>query len=543
MWLLKEGTEIHCRELEMVGQAGMHHVIGRGAGRIRLLDTKTGKPVHARWKEQFESRPDGPYDQLILTGNAAFVDDESMDLHDLLDDQRVLRARTFLRADELQVWLEKRPPDAPPAASASAVPDGIKSSAQKVHRIEAAGHVLARSPEMNVHDANFLQINFHDAPPAPAAPPAVAGLAPGPTRSGPTADRPSNAPAPSSPGARPNPASPAKPNQDAKPPRPMDLKAHRIIAFVIRSEKNRDKNAQKNDLDHLWTEGNVHVFQEASGPNAKDGVDIQGDTLRMDRKLGGKELTVTGDMARLKMDTLDIHGPEIHIDQAANTAEVFGDGWMQMETTKDFQGADLAKPVPMEIYWKNSMNFFGEFVEFHGGIQGVQDSSKPACVTNSILGCETLIVTFDHPVSLQEGSKRGESPHPKVITCTDKVKVEEKAVNPAQSGKLISIRQLECAELRMNNDVEKDKNNEKKEEENRIQTSGPGWVRMLQAGGGEPGFNLSGAEDAAKPRPANNSRAEEWNLTMIRYATRMKANKIKRHGYLLGRCPPAALPL
>src|SRR5262249_7291644 len=167
---------------------------------------------------------------------------------------------------------------------------------------------------------------------------------------------------PSKPGAKPPVA------KADNPPRPIDLSARSVEAWVIRS-------GPKNQLDKLWTEGSVQVRQDPAKPDEK-GVDIKGDTLELTYHPEGNYLVVTGDLAQLRMDKIYILGPEVNIDQAANKAWVNGIGAMQMDSATNFQGNKLDRAVPLTVHWNKSMLFNGKFAEFHGGIQAEQENAR-----------------------------------------------------------------------------------------------------------------------------------------------------------------------
>jgi lipopolysaccharide export system protein LptA len=492
MWLLKEGNEIHARELELLDQKGAQQILCRGAGRIHLLDKKSGKrTLHARWKEKFVSSRDGEYDLLTLTGNAAFVEDSSLNPQDVHNDAKLASCKSMLRAEVLQVWLEPRTRGAAPAGKPAPpqAPDKPAEGAggRKPHHLEATGNVTVHSPEVYIHDTERLFLLFRE----PIAPPAG--------NAGPSRPETSGGPAPAAPAAGRTvvlgrSASPAEASTKA-PPRPINLKARLVKAYVVRSDT-------RNELDEMHTEGEVRVFQEPAKREDK-GVDIRGDTLRLTRKLGGNYLVVTGDLAQVRMDKLFIIGPEIHIDQSTNTAWVNGTGAMQMETKTDFQGQALAQPMPLEVHWNKRMDFDGNSVEFLGGIQAVQGESR--------LACELLHVYLDRPVSLKEGNRTGQPARARKLTCDGKVWVEDKVFVP-RTQTLAGYRRLDCVEMTVNND----------ERTSHVHAPGPGMVRIVQPGGSEFG----------SPGPATPQRqpagAEEWKLTLVSYFTLMRADNGRR---------------
>jgi lipopolysaccharide export system protein LptA len=428
-WLAQGFDEIHAPELEMVEQKEQHtqRVTARGQGSIHLWDkNKQKRTLHARWAERFVSLRDGSQDVLTFKGNAALVEDEHIVPQDIFVDSQLQACRTFLRADDLQIWLDPPPATAapPPAAAPPSAPrPGDAAAAQaggrKPRRVEALGHVVARAPEFRVLERDpptqRLTIHFKDVPPAapaavipagPAAPAAADSVVVPPT--------PTQPPAPVKP----------EPQPADKPARPVELAAVFITAHVLRY----DGPGNKTEIDRLETEGKVHVIQAPSGDDK--GFDIRGEKLALTRRATGNHLRVTGDpggLADLQTDRLLISGPEVEIDQGDNTATVDGDGYMRMENTTDFQGNPLRKPEWLTVHWKKLMRFEGNFAEFHGDIEAEQASSR--------LHCQMLQVYFDKPVSLSDQRNGPRKDRPKgqeparaqKMVCDRGVKVDEEA--------------------------------------------------------------------------------------------------------------------
>jgi lipopolysaccharide export system protein LptA len=499
MWALKEGNEIHARELQITNQKGAQQGTALGPGRIDLLDKQTGKrPLHARWRDRLLTGKDGKYDLLTLIGEAAFLDDEQ---------------GQELRADILKVWLEPREAGTPGAAAKPKDPADDRKP--RPHHVEAVGQVQAHSRELNIHHTDRLVLWFKDSPPPiPLPAPASGGAAPGhsvskpaqPEMPGPSpqAIPPAAAP-PGPPPAQPlvpipalggasKPAAGGKPGETSvKPTRPIDLSARVVEAHILRT-------GEKNELDQLLTEGRVTVRQEGATP-ADRGMDIKGDALELTRdpEGGGNRIVVTSsdeNLAQLLLDKLLILGPEINIDQVANNASVIGAGAMEMESTKDFQGNELKKPVPIRILWNKSMFFNGTYAEFHGNIQAEQESAH--------LTCQVLQVELDRPVSLREGQKKEGEPPAKVqkLVCDRSAFVENEQV---EDGSLIKYQRLEAPYIVTDN------------AEGTVRASGPGVVRLHQPGAAE-------APGAARPVPAPDDGKVEMKLTRIRYFGSMYAN-------------------
>jgi hypothetical protein len=498
VWALQDANEVHARELRILQQKGAQQVTAIGPGSIGLLDKKTGQRTQrASWKDQLVSSKDGAYDLLVLTEDASFEDEQQH--------QR-------LQADVLKVWLEpapEQPRDAEKKGPDANNPD--EHHGRRPHHVEAIGHVLARSPDMTVHDSDRLLIWFKDAVPTPAegtptqVPDAngTAAAKPGEEQAAPakpeaSADAAGKTPAAAATAAGKEPAKPA--GDPAKGNRPLDLSARLVEAHVLRS-------GDKNDLDRLWTEGNVHVKQAPANPGDK-GVDIQGETLKMIRHPEGNFLTVTGDLGQLRMDKIYIVGPVVNIDQAINKVWVNGIGAMQMDSDKTFDGRQLKEPMPLTVHWSHNMIFWGQRAEFHGGVQAEQESSR--------LLCQTMDVFLDRPVSLKEGDKGQQAAKVRNLVADQSVRVED--TERDEQGRLLKYQRLECPTLSVDN------------EDNTVHASGSGVVRILQPETDDDPMAPPGqaAAPGAAPRKAAKPGEAVMKLTRVIYAGGMYANN-KNH--------------
>ena len=376
---------------EGAGRQGLAAGDGQRAGQARPVrqEDREACPPTPTWRDKLVSTKDGDQDLMILTGKASFVDDD----HD-----------QTLQADTLKVWLA-----ASDAAPANATPAAPQEAARRPNHVEAVGNVFAKSPQMTIPHAGQLVVWFHDVPddelpPAgPAAKDAAKAKGDAPPAGKTTAA-----------GSRPRrvkrrrrrrrAATPSAPNPakaDAEPPRPIDLTARYVYAWV-------DRGKEKNTLQKLQAEGDVHVVQAPAKADEK-GVDIKGAALDMTYHPEGNFLVVQGDLAQMLMDKIYIIGPEINIDQAANKAWVEGPGAMQMESATNFQGEKLAKPVPMTVHWNNEMFFTGTHAEF-------RKASRPSRTTPT-WPASSCSVFFDHAISLKEGNHDGPPPHVKNLVC------------------------------------------------------------------------------------------------------------------------------
>jgi lipopolysaccharide export system protein LptA len=332
---------------------------------------------------------------------------------------------------------------------------------------------------MNVHDTEKMVLSFKDAP-VSAKPPSGGRIAP--LERGATTIPPATGPI-----TVPKPATPPQPE---KPARPIDLSAHLVEAHILRLDGN------KNELEKLRTEGQVHVHQAPEKPDEK-GLEIVGDTLELTKKPDGNEIVVTGDLAELQMDKLMIRGPQVNIDQAENKAWVNGLGAMTIESDRSFQGTPLKHPVPLTIIWNESMLFQGSFAQFTGGIQAEQE--------NAHLACQSLQVTLDRPISLKEGEKNGPPAKVDRLVCDKGVQVDD---SEYEGDRLIKYQRIQCRELDVDN------------LNGTALAYGPkGIVRIFQPG--DAGSPLNPPSSAP---PTDKKTAQEMKLTVVLFDGRMWAD-------------------
>ncbi|MFO0928413.1 MAG: hypothetical protein U0736_15535 [Gemmataceae bacterium] len=436
----KDDNRVHAREVRILqvkpadpkdptGRA-YHHIEANGPGDILLVDKKEKRTTRAYWQNLLTSTKDGNQDLLILTGQARFIDEQ---------------AEQSLRADVLKVWLDE--PDRK-QATPRIEPGG---DGRRPRHLEATGNVTGRSRDMNIHDTGRMVVWFKDvspethlpagAPAKPAAPPQPAAqvvpgaravpLAPSgprPLPAGPEQPAHLTSKVPVVPGA----AGPAGAGDNKQPARPFDLTARSVESWVLRSPV-------KSTIDQLWCEGAVHIKQDPARAEEK-GTEVKGDTLRMTAAAADNAyfLVVTGDLAELQTDKIYIIGPEVNIDQSTNKAWVIGDGAMKMESVTNLQGEPLEKSVPLTVHWSKSMLFNGDWAEFHGNIQAVQEKAR--------LACQRLQVYFDKPVSLKQGNKTDQPAKVRNLVCDRDVRVEDSTM---QGDRVVKYQRLEGPAVQM----------------------------------------------------------------------------------------------
>jgi hypothetical protein len=464
--VLKDAHELYARKLYIEETKAGQQMTATGPGRISMFDRATNKrSINAAWKDTLISTKDGGVDVLTLRGDASFQDLE----HD-----------QYLNADKVKVWLE--PSGDPKAAPAG----GSNSGGRRPQRVEATDRVVTRSPEMHIHDTSKLILTFKDAP-AGAKPTSVdpkpSSLASAPGKQ--AASKGTNPAAP--------PATNAKP-EPAKAARPIDLSAVRVEARILRFEGG------KNELDKLWTEGEVRVHQAPEKPDEK-GLDIKGDTLELVKQSEGNRLVVTGDVAELQIDKLFIRGPEIKVDQAINEAWVNGVGALTMRNKTSFNGSPLDHEVDMTIYWTKYMHFQGAHADFTGSIIAEQEHARLSCQKD-------LQVDLDKPISFREGQKSGAPAKVDRMVCDLHVQVKDEEY---KDGKYVKSTRIECTTLTVDNT------------EGKAYGSGPGTVRIHQRGDSDAPLGTTPAQPSRPAGPLK-QKEEAFKLTIVKFGGRMWAN-------------------
>jgi lipopolysaccharide export system protein LptA len=499
MVAVKDGNVIHAPELVLFGADAKEgqQAIARGAGHFRMLDRDGSKrSVEARWRDQCLYRKDDGHDLLTLTGDAVFEDRDN---------------KQMLRADQLKLWLAPDPKRAAAVGPPPPGPDG-PTERPRPRKLEAIGHVSARSPDLNVHDSEQLELLFKDTPPRPGDPAKAVAAAPRPGAYQ-AGKVPLNAPA----GGMAAAVAPAKPQAASPPAKPIDLTARRIQAFLLVSD------GEQNQLDTVHCEDNVRIHQDPAAPQEKP-VDMRGQRVQLRHTPEGNVLTVIGTLTapgEVHLPDLSLLGPVVRIDQLENVAEVQGVGSMQMASKTDFQGNPLKTLTDLIVTWKQGMMFNGQLARFHGNVEADQD--------NTSLLCENMQVYMNRPVSLNRrpGEANGPDGTPAAVNrvvCDSGARLQGVIITEREHdarGRFVKYQRVESNEVILYKD------------EGRMETGrGRGSVRILQLGPkGDPAGGLprppapAGARPPAAPaKPVE----EEYKLTWIRFDGKMMVNNSKR---------------
>ncbi|MEI7684624.1 MAG: LptA/OstA family protein, partial [Planctomycetota bacterium] len=494
MHAMRQGNQIHCDELHLKGadkQGNGQEAYAKGPGKIDLLDKKTGRSTtHVLFKTSFTATKDREgerlFELLTLRGDASFIDEEN---------KHEIHAAQFLH-----VWLEDLKPDpkvdpkADPKADPKKSEGGQKS---RPHKLEAFEKVQVRSPELNIRDANHLNVVFVEQKIIPVAKsfegvavlPAIA--ASGPAKTTET-------------GFKKDPAEPALPNiavpnptvavAKEKPKRPLEVTGTKISVQIATMGNVKE-------LLEFLADGNVHITQEAENPKDK-GLEIIGSTVSLTRKFGGDTLQVFGEprkLAQLQQNEMLLFGPKVTIDQVKNLAEVEGTGAMHMPSNTTLDGKK--KNGHITIHWNKSMVFDGKFAEFVGGVEAFQDNGK--------ILCQEMQVTMDKPVVFKKTNGNQTAKIDRII-CNGRedrkvliLEEDRDAKNALQMYRrlLLAVVEVDNIEQKMNG-------------------SGPGVLDFIsRSSASDPG--LAGGEKPKGAEPAKKDDEKILKWTRVRFEGQM----------------------
>jgi hypothetical protein len=459
-----------------------------------MLDKATEKQTtHAYWQELLTSTRDGPHDLLILTGAARFVDD---------------RNEQTLDADVIKVWLE--PPDKPPEGAQPAKPKGDNAGnphdGRRPHHVEATGHVIVRSRDLNVHDTSRFVVWFKDVPVEellPSTPPPENKGSPGPTARPDAGAKPAPKstavvtapPAPARPPARP-PASglssaapstpgPAVPSVPTAPevhtPDPGEGPARLPVgpaepATGHVAGKPAERTRPALGGPELGTNGN-----KAEGPPPRpidlSARSVEAHVLRSPAKSALDDLRAEGAVrvrqgaARPDEKDTDILGDELNLrgNPDGNFLVVRGDlAILCMDKICIFgpevnidQATDKAWVIGVgAMKMESATNFQGGKLDrsvpltvhwnksmFFNGKCAEFHGGIQAEQENARLACQRLQVYFDRHISLKQGNKGDQAAKVREMVCDRSVRIEDRLY---EGDKLLEFKRLVAPWVQMN---------------------------------------------------------------------------------------------
>jgi len=205
---------------------------------------------------------------------------------------------------------------------------------------------------------------------------------------------------------------------------------------------------------NIWLRENVEVTRQSADP--EESFTATGNAL--DASYGVKkkmEIKLFGDPAKVTSQLRSLEGKRIDLAELDSEATVYGSGKIQFTMKKGFDGRSLATPIPLEIFWSDSMTFHERSANFVGNIRVVMDDKSTQSTT---LTCSGLTVYFKEGLALgqkkQDGSfdtvarsgKEKENPIER-IECQNRVVVKiDEFVNQELNG----THRAEFADLNLN---------------------------------------------------------------------------------------------
>lgn len=557
---LLQGSELHIfSDGKELSQA---HVFGPGTVGMGEIDPKTGEYVRqAAWGDRLvysKTVENGkPYDVLTFIGKVPGGPA-------VFSDKNAEGQPSMIQANQLKVWLIPAPPTDPkmaPPKKDPNKPDPKQDIAKgaRVHRLEATGDVRSTSPDVVIKRADYLNVWFKD----------VASLIKPPAKKiEPKKELPKVVVKIDAP-----PAVPANdPKASLPPPKKETPKEKKqpliVIAKNIETWVNRDPKGET-ELDRVHAEIEVDIHQDPSGENDQ-GVDINGKTVDMKAFAEGNQLVVTGDpnakpevrWGVVRFDKLTMFGHDIVIDQRTNTAQIKGEGSMEMLTATDLEGRKLEKPSLVTIYWKQRMDFFGadKNVFFHGAVQAYQEPSK--------LKCEWMQVQLDKPVLLSQegrdklkaqqagGKEANDAPKIDTVSCYHEPKEPEinrpKIQQPVvvieevrEGEKVLRYQSIQAPEV-MSVNTPTGPNKTAHQLEVTSSETMPGVVRLWQ-----PGSKDGALSEKSDPKPAPKGPPkkkgelrddEEMKLTVVQFGGKMLANDLRKRAVFFNNVKVVNLP-
>jgi hypothetical protein len=468
-----------------------------GPGRIELYDAGAqANTIHATWLTQMSVT------QEVVTPR------RTLDLFTFIDGAMFEDKKSdfWLKGKELRLWME-------PKDEFQQVQGAAGTGRMQPNRVQALGNVTSRSADLEIEQADSLNVLFRDgvAPPLPPAPPVVK-VAAKPPMSGPMVALP-----------------PPAPTEPAKPKPPMKLRARTVDTWMVRYPllgAGPDAN-QKYDMDKAVCEGRVHVTQDSNDPGpGKTGLRVTGETLLVDHTPDGSVLTVSGlddpHPGEVHHDGMSIIGAKVVLNQINNTADVAGRGSLVLPATSNLSGGELKQSVPVIVHWRDSMKFTGasRLAEFHGKVSARQN--------DSFVLCHIMQVRLDKPVDFSRRAPAGSKNDAKLesVRCYPAAEDQKDEQKDAYwvtfedqsfdaSGKLVKRQRLVARELEM---TAKAFEAGGRDPHQRVVAAGPGTIRILQ----------TGLKDEAGPAAAPKTNTgtpttppSDWKLTIVQFAGRM----------------------
>jgi hypothetical protein len=419
-------------------QPGEQGRIGRfiavGAGWLRaIIDERTNQQFEARWGKQLWLRPDpaAPHNDVVsLEGSA----------------EARMPGMGGLKADDIYCWLLERPatgrrPGQAATSTPASIPEGKTELAPD--RMLARGSVELDSAQLTGL-TDQLEVWFDSVllPQQPAQPIAtIAAYSPATTAEPAPAPRGQLAAA------------------IAPPPAPARAAPPAGIAGLART--GRDEPEQQFDvtgkllrvrlallgwdpeLSELIVEGQARFEETKAVRQGAKPTLVTGDRIHVVQTTPVQAtVTVTGQPqqpARVEAGGMTLVGGAINLDRAANRMWIDGPGTMTMILDRDMQGRPLAKPQPLDVSWRQAMNFDGRLATF--------EQSVVAQGQHQELKTQVLKILLSERIDFVEKREAAARPDVAELVCQGGVFIDGRTYD--EQG-LASIDHMEAADLTVN---------------------------------------------------------------------------------------------
>lgn len=192
-------------------------------------------------------------------------------------------------------------------------------------------------------------------------------------------------------------------NPDKDPNKPQDkfsFAADTLEAIVGLSIGTDTREAEPRNI---WLRENVEVTRESVDP--EDSFTAAGNALDASYGVEKKmDIKLFGDPAKVSSQLRSLEGKRIDLAELDSEATVYGSGKIQFTMKKGFDGRSLETPIPLEIFWSDSMTFHERSANFVGNIRVVMDDKSTQATT---LTCSGLTVYFKEGMALGQKKQDG----------------------------------------------------------------------------------------------------------------------------------------
>ena len=489
--VLQNGSQLKVPTIEaQLGQASGNQIsldslICLGAGELSYVDDKTGKLAFvATWQTQLSKTtdPETQLDLVELQDKAHFGQPE---------------LGTGLIAESIRIWLVPFKISSPAPGDSSAK----EPPAPEPKRLLAQRGVALKSPQMQIHRTNELDIRFEDddiesqAQAATGRQKSRSGFRPASfvtyedhqvgfanipvernvSRSKSTERDSKN----SKPGSSQNSLNPSD--------KPIIVSADKIGVRMRRLQEKQDP-----ELIAVHSEGKVEISQERV-PGEKP-LELEGDQVDLENQsLNHEIIHIFGSPAKIRDERFKLEGKEIHFNRGENRAWVNGSGWMKFPIPNQAKipGLEGAANRDLNVHWDEFMNFDGLKAEFVGRVE--------AKLGLAIMHCEKMEVQLLERLSFQSTTLES-NPALKIIHCHENVRFENSTYF---EKKLIDKYRGRVGEFEWNHS------------KGDVIAQGPGEVQLWRRQQkGSSGFAPKDTIQANRPIPVE---IAEWDYTRIQF--------------------------